>query len=488
MERKIWLKPVEGGKVNDLKGMSEKSGEKALLECLFLDTVEADLLKNNVVLTICAGPDGLNQMAVIENPAEHMADEYTVALPPQGINISLFPDEITEKLRMIIQDKQLQIHFASAFEEKTRRISAGEGAEYQLVRLLGRFEDDDLKGELCAIEVKSADGQAASAEEFAVKLAVEAKLERCVSPWFEAMRIKTSGFQPALTDKKLRKYVDKKIMQPPSLQLFELVRAYIALSAYAFERTAVHKLRVEARKMMSLIEAFDMVFGDKATQYIVYLQRLLDDTDEARRADLLDEEVSLIFALNPRMDFTALQQRLADKRASFRESIKEAYTRGDYSADLIALWIDVHVKAYAATADEDATIAAAVAKVKEWITELNTFKKSGMSDPDTVHTYRVLLRKVRYALENMEMMIPRRAFKAAESLKRIQEEFGILCDVNQHMEMLHGLASECGDMELAYHCGICAGIFSGCQQEIHREAIDVWKEYRGDIRSLEDAL
>lgn len=487
MERKIWLKPADGGKTNELKGLSEKNGEAALLECLFLDTADADLLKNNIVMAICAGPDGLTQMAVLESPADRAADEYTIALPPQGLNISLFPDEVSEKLRTAIQDKQLQIHFASAFEEKNRRIS-GEGEEFQLVRLLGRFEDDDLKGELCAIELKSADGMAASAEAFVEKFAVEAKLERCASPWFEAMRIKTSGFQPAITEKRLKRYVDTRIMQPPSLQLFELVRAYIALNAYAFERTAVHKLRVEARKMMSLIDAFETLFGQKAAQYIACLQKLLDDTDEAHRADLLDEEVSMIFALNPRLDFSALQQRLAEKCAAFKESIKSIYTRGEYSADLITLWIDVHTKAHAAPADEEKDIAAAVAKVKGWITELSAFKKSGMSNPDTVHEYRVLLRKVRYALENMEMMIPRRAFKAAEGLKKVQDEFGMLCDVNQHMEMLHSLAAESGDAELAYHCGICAGIFSGCQQEIHREAIDVWKDYRGDIRSLEDVL
>ena len=488
MERKIWLKPADGVKANVLKGLSEKSGESALLECLFLDTAAADLLKNNIVMAICAGPDGLTQMAVVESPVDRSADEYTVALPPQGLNISLFPDEISEKLRAVIADKQLQIHFATAFEEKIRRISAGEGEEYQLVRLLGRFEDDDLKGELCAIELKSVDGKVAPAEAFAEKLAAEAKLERCASPWFEAMRIKTSGYQPTITEKRLKKYVDMRIMQPPSLQLFELVRAYIALSAYAYERTAVHKLRVEARKMMSLIEAFEMLFGEKATQYIACLQKLLDDTDQAHRADLLDEEVGMIFTLNPRLDFSALQQRLAEKRAVLKESIKSAFTRGEYSADLIALWIDVHTKAHAAPADEEKDIAAAVAKVKGWISELGAFKKSGMSNPDTVHEYRILLRKVRYALENMEMMIPRRAFKAAEGLKKVQDEFGMLCDVNQHMEMLHSLAAESGDAELAYHCGICAGIFSGCQQEIHRETIDVWKDYRGDIRSLEDAL
>jgi len=91
MKQKIWLKPVEGSKANSLKSMSEKGGEPALLECLFLDTADADLLHSNIVLAVCAGPDGLSQMAVSENPVDHTADEYTVALPPQGLNISLFP-------------------------------------------------------------------------------------------------------------------------------------------------------------------------------------------------------------------------------------------------------------------------------------------------------------------------------------------------------------------------------------------------------------
>jgi len=302
------------------------------------------------------------------------------------------------------------------------------------------------------------------------------------------MRIKASGFQPTIAEKKLKKYVELKIMQPPALQLFGLARAYIALNAYAFERTAIHKLRVEARRMMALVEAFEAFFGDNAVPYIEYLQKLLDDTDEARHADLLDEEVGLIFALNPRLDFSALQQKLTDKRAAFSESIKTAYQKGEYAQGLIDMWIDIHTRELAAPEDEDASIAQAVEKVKQWTTELNAFKKSGMHDPDKIHEYRVLLRKVRYALENMELMVPKRALKVTGGLKKLQDELGMLCDVNQHMELLHSLAAEAGDVELAYHCGICAGIFSSCQQDIHREAVGVWKNYRGDIRSLEDAL
>jgi|GEM_PF-6004222 CHAD domain. len=488
MERKIWLKPAEGAKIGAIKSVSEKSGEASLLECLFLDTADTDLLSSSMVLMISAGPEGLKQTVAVENQTDGTSEEYACELPLEGVDLSLFPKEVYQKLQAVLQGKRLQVHFASAFEEKTRLVAAGEGERYVMERLLGRFEDDDLKGELYAIELKSADGQDAPPPEYAAKLAAEAKLERCASPWFEAMRIKTSGFQPAITEKKLKKYVDARIMQPLSLRLFELVKAYIALNSYSFERTAIHRLRVEARKMMSVIEAFAFVYGEKADGHTSWLQKLLDDTDEAHRADLLDEEVGMIFALNPKLDFSALQQRLTEKRTRLKEQIKSAYEKGAYSPGLISLWTDTHEKTHTASSSEENDVTAAVARVREWIVQLNTFKKSGMSDPDTVCAYRVLLRKVRYALDNMEELIPRRASKAAAGLKKIQDEFGMLSDVNQHMGMLHELAAESGDAEFAYYCGICSGIFSGCRQEIHREALDVWKGYRSDIRSLEDAL
>ena len=202
----------------------------------------------------------------------------------------------------------------------------------------------------------------------------------------------------------------------------------------------------------------------------------------------MDEEVGLIFALNPRQDFSALQQRLIEKRTDFKERLRRAYAVGEYSPGLVALWTDVHAKARVVPADEDKDIADAVQRVKEWITQLNTYKKSSLSDPGRIREYRVLLRKVRYALDSMGAMIPKRAVKAASGLKKVQDEFGMLCDVSQHIEMLHHMAAESGDAEFAYYCGVCAGIFSGCQQEIHREALGVWKDYRSDIRSLEDAL
>ncbi len=488
MESKIWLKPAEGAKLDKLKAMSEKSGDAVLLECLFLDTADADLLSNNIVLVLCAGPNGLSQMAVLEDPADCAAREAVSALPQNGFEPSQFPQEISQKISAVMQDKRLQLQFAAAFEQKTRLVSEGEGAQYQLVHMLGRFEDDDLKGELRALELKSMGKPAQPLDVYAARLAREASLERCGSPWFEALRVKASGFQPVNPEKKLKKYADMGAMQPPAAQLFALMKAYIALSAYSFERTAVHKLRVEARKMMATVDAYEAYFGDKTARYLEDLQRLIDDTDEARHADLLDEEVGLIYALNPQIDFSSLQQKLTEKRAAFRDSIREAYMQGKFSDGIVAMWTDIHVKAAAEASGDNRSTQEALEKVKAWIAELNTFKKSGMSDPEKVHAYRVLVRKVRYALENMDAMIPRRALKAAEGLKKIQDELGMLCDVSQHMTLLHSLAAESGDADFAYRCGVCAGIFSGCQQEIYREAVEVWKDYRGDIRMLEELL
>jgi CHAD domain-containing protein len=487
MERKIWLKPVEGGKANGLKNISERSGTSTLLECLFLDTADADLLNNNIVLAVCSSPDGLKQVAAIENEVDCTVNEYEAALPPEGLTLSLFPAEATEKLNALTEDKRLLIHFSSVFEQKIRVMNAGDAESCQLIRMLGRFENDDLKGELCAIELKGAEGTNHPTQECIAKISAEAKLERCGSPWLEAMRVKASGFLPADAGKELEKHMDARIIQPLMLQLNALVRAYIALSACAFERTAVHKLRIEARKMLSLTEAYEALLPENA-RYTAFLAKLLYDTDEARHTDVLEEEAGYIFALNPQLDFSALQQRLSEKRVMLKEDIKAAFARGEYSAGLIELWIGIHAKAIPAPADEAADIAAAVEKVKGWINELSAYKKSELGDPNRVQACRALLRKVRYALENMETMIPRRVYKAADGLKKIQGELGMLCDANQHMKMLNKLAEESGDTEFAYLCGVCAGIFSECRQDLQRKAIDIWKDCRSDIRSLEDAL
>ena len=232
MERKIWLKPIEGGKPGYLKEISEKDGEAALLECLFLDTADAGPAEKRYRaddLRWSGRPEAggrarKNRLTALRRntmrrcrPGDWILRCFRRRWPK-----SCAPPSGTSSCTSI---------FASAFEEKTRLIVAGEGKQYLMARLLGHFEDDDLKGELCAIELKAEGESAASKEGFAAKLAIEAKLERSVSPWFEAMRIKTSGFQPVITEKKLKKYVDTRIMQPPALRLFELVKAYIALNS-----------------------------------------------------------------------------------------------------------------------------------------------------------------------------------------------------------------------------------------------------------------
>lgn len=485
MEQKTWLKPAEGGKIfksDFFKSLAEKEEETVLIECLYLDTAETALLENGMALMLCSGPDGISQMALMEND-DATVSEYAAPLPLAGLDIALFPEDAAEKLRAVIQDKPLLIHLVSMFEEKTRRISAENGGQYVLAQIRGYFEDDDLK-ELCTLELRSAQSDT---DEYAQTLMAQAGLERCAPPWFEIMRVKTTGFHPAAKKNKLKKYAGTKIAQLLSFRIFELLRAYIALSTGAFERLAVHKLRIEARKMMSVMEAFEALLGEKAAGHIAFLNTLLDDTDEVRRIDLLEDELDMMHALNPNMDIAEMRQKMTADRAGLIGQIKTACQSGVYAAGLIGLWTDVHRWGKQAT-DEEAGVASALAHIKEWTATINAYKKSDLSDPENIQAYRVLLRKIRYALDNMEEMVPGRANKASAGLKKIQDEFGMLHDIDQHMETLHRMAVASSDMEFAYNCGVCYGVFSGCLQDIRKDTLGTWKDYRQDLKALEEAL
>lgn len=479
MEKKMWFKPTQGSgifKSDVVKNNLRKSEEAALVECLYLDTADMALMKNDAVLMIVDRGGDLKQMAVFLD--ESMAGEYFAALPDSGVDLTVFPQNVYQKLCGILNDAPLQIQFVSAFEEK-KRILASEN-DCLLVRMLSHYDDGKEQCELCALSVQ---GTQAGEDAFqTLKLVGDGALTPCAPPYIEAMRLRSIGCNPSASEKRIKKAVAPASAYLLGIRLFELVRAYVALDTAHIEKKSILKLRVESRKLATLIEAFEDAFGEKTASYIAFLNKLIDDTDKLRAIDLIAEEIDTISLMHRDFDFTPLENKLVESRSA----LCAQYEKGSDANGLAALWVHLHKKMHEGLSNEE--IIKATERIKEWAVELNVYKKTDFNDIDNSHAYRKTLRKLRYALESLSQVAVKRLKKAIKSCKRLQDEFGMAGDMVSHIKTLQRIASEEPNAPLALLCGVCCGVFAESLSEIQYEAVVAWKNCRNDLKALEDTL
>lgn len=491
MERKIWLKPAdeENGQAAINNGYF-KNGQSdisaSVVECLYLDTPEMIFLKNNIALIICSGTDGVYQMAVFGNASKNLEPEYKVLFGSDAFDFSLFPEAVSEKLKSIKAGEPLTVRLALSFELKTRGLKPKNGGNLLLVKTAGSFENEEIKGELSALAIKGADGDPAYFAENVDIIINETKLIRCPSPWIEAIRIKTSGFQPsALSEKKQKKYYSSGLMRIFTVRVFEFIKAYDNAETKKFDKDTIHVLRVETRKLLSLLEAFEETFEDQTAKYISFLKTILVDTDIVRSVDILEEELDIITASQPRIDFTALQQKLNEEREEAAEKLISNCKSGSYSERIIELWTCIQRRKvyWESVHDEKKEYDKAIIKINGWVKKIGGLKKSGFDDPEMAHDFRVNIKKVRYTVENMDG-IPKKLERITSGLKKLQDATGAVCDMNMDISILQRIASS--EPAASYQCGFCVGVLSAGLQESRKEAYSLWKNNRGKYTAIEE--
>lgn len=491
MENKIWLKPAEArNKDNMFKGSSFKAEKgdvkESLLECLYLDTDELDILKNNAVLFICSDPEGVYQKAVFGNGGIE-PEEYSAEMAADNIDLSSFCESVPQKLKEIIGGKSLHIHLASLFELKSFILKQKDGNKLKFIEASGNFEDNGVIGELCAIELSGMESNLANVAEYADIIINETKNVRCPSPWVEAMRIAASGFQPYLKEKTIKKHFSSKQAQIFSVRLFELIKAYIKAGNKGFDKNSLHGLRVETRKLLTLIEALWETMGDKASEYIKLMESMLDDTDIIRNLDVMEEELDIIVSAFPRCDLADIQQLLTEKRAGLTEQLVSAYKSARYASIITSIWAGIHRRhvIWESAEEKGKEVEVALLNIKKWIEKMRTFKKSSMYYAGAVHDYRIAAKKARYTIESIADMLPKRLNKAASKFEKLQESFGAVYDIYQYLKILQEIA-ETSDKKTAYRCGIINGMLSMKLKESMKEAYDLRKEYRSVTEDFAD--
>ncbi len=486
MEKKTWYKPAQGSgiiKSGDLKNILKKSEDPSLVECLYLDTADMSLIENGAVLMIADDGKELKQMAVFAD--EGAEGEYVTQLPDSGVDLTLFPENVYEKFCSLLNGSPLQIRFVSSFELKKRVLTMDGIPVCHVVRLLSHYEEGGERRELCMLSVQSME-ESSSEAPTAEQMAALGDLTPCAPPYIEAMRLCASECNPAVDEKRIKKAAAIATARLFGIRLFDLIRAYVGLGTAHFDKTSILKLRVAARKLTALIEAFVGVFGEKAASCKAFLNRLIDDTDAIRAIDLLIDEMDTVASMHHDFDFAPLDGLLNKTRETLCHELLQAYEDGGYADELAAFWVQTHKKMHEGLLNED--IIKATEKIREWTVELNVYKKAEMAAIENMHAYRKTIRHLRYALEGLSEITVKRLSKAIKSCKKLQDEFGMAADMSSHIKTLQKLSEEEGSAQLALLCGVCCGVFAESLPDMLSEAVGVWKDCRNDIKALEDTL
>lgn len=486
MEMKMWYKPAQGSgfiKSGDLKNILKKSEDPSLLDCLYLDTADMALIKNDAVLMIADDGKELKQIAVFEGDgAEH---EYATPLPDGGVDLTLFPKNVYEKLCSLLNGSPLLIRFVSSFEQKKRVLTLDGIPACHVVRLLSHYEEGGEPRELCALSVQGME-QGSSEIPTTEQLAALGGLTPCAPPYIEGMRLRAVGCNPAVDEKRIKKAAATATARLFGARVFELARAYVELGIAHFDKKSILKLRVSARRLTALIDAFAGIFGEKADAYKAFLNSLIDDTDAVRAVDLLIDEIDTVALMYHDFNFAPLNEFLNKTRETLCSKLLQAYEEGSCADELAVFWVQIHKNMHEELLNED--IIKTTEKIREWTVELNLYKKADMAAIDNLHAYRKTIRRLRYALEGLSEVTVKRLSKTIKSCQKLQDEYGMTADMSSNLRTLQKLSEEENSAQLALLCGVCCGVFAESLPDMLSEAVSVWKDCRNDIKMLEDTL
>ena len=496
MEQKIWLKPCNGGdkqkasKNEAFKALAKDQAISSVLDCVYLDTEEMQLLKNDIVLFIQPGVDGLYQTFIRENKDMGYESYESVLIQGDTLETVLFSEDTDIKIKNILAQTPLLIQGVITFELLAQPVGYGQAKSADTKKIVTRFEDEEMQGELYTLEISNMEAEDTDFSVFLKRFMLDAKMLRCTSPFIEAMRIKASGFEPVVSDKKYKKYAQgTELGRIFSIRFSEFFNTLAACIKKGFNKELIHRLRVEIRKSLSLLQAFHSSFGEDMRLHTGNMENMLLMTENLRKIDVLLENIFTMMEEYPATDINSLYEKLLQKREKEANTVIDHFKKGTHTHALLGIWslIGQMKEQWKDKDTHNKHLTDARIYLKSLAAGLCELKKSGFNDPETIHDVRISIKCIRYVLDMMDD-IPKAAREGIASLKKLQSAFGMICDNKENLQKLYDTAFEGSDKALAYHCGLTAGILNCRYRDLNKEVYAVWKEYRPSIEKMGDAL
>lgn len=399
----------------------------------------------------------------------HQRAEWTITLSEPIADVYSFKDTpVGPALAEAAGGDDLIVLFATCFERRKVDIRTPDGSIVELAADRGEISAGDATAPILEIELELKDGNEGTLLQLGADLARELSLSpEWRSKYFRALEL--CGF----ADDKLPEYAYPSLddTEAAGAALVKLLISSIQCLLVAQDRfirlpgdqETLHQTRVHLRRLRSLL-AFGKDLLPEET-YAEYKAMLLGLTEKLEPLKEIDAAVTVwqeIIAAGE-VDFSirpVLGNNLAEKRADFAGRINQELNKGQITPRLLDMWAWFANNAMADAGDTGRVLLGDFARgrLQKWLDQLlQASKDLDPQDPEKVHALRIHVKKIRYVLEALTSLWPKKAPKIIEHLKELQDSLGYLHDAHGNNRIIQGLLRAQSSRLLYRDAGILTG-------------------------------
>jgi inorganic triphosphatase YgiF len=426
----------------------------------------------------------------------HQRAEWTVPLSEPRATIEAFMDTpIGPALADAVGEEELTAMFATRFERQMINVHTPDGSIIELAADRGEISAGDGQSPILEIELELKSGCIGSLLQIGAALAEEFPLlPEWRSKYFRALQL------AGLADNQEAPFPAKPVIEGGENAGFELAKLLIfsiqgvlvtqdRFLQLSDDPQSIHQMQIYLRRLRSLLsfsepfmpEDIYISFQESLKHWVGMLGplRQIDVAAEIWHEIVSSERVS--FSASP-----VLGDKLAEKRIHLVAQIHKELDNGQATPQLLAMWSWFATNELLPRADaaEEAEMMVQPAledfareRLAKW---LDCMTKAGkdteIQDDDMINMLRVRGKKVRYVLEALALIWPKKTAKMIERLKNLQDSLDYLHDKHADDRLFQELLRSQASRLLYRDMGIFAGWQAHKALSVQKKIKKQWKQ------------
>lgn len=244
--------------------------------------------------------------------------------------------------------------------------------------------------------------------------------------------------------------------------IHEIMDAQENLLVHMEDPECNHQIRVKIRRLRAILSFSMPLFNEKEyRQRQEQLGKMGLEFSKLREADVLLEEIekmtkTSVIAID---DFSLLKNELNKKRKEELQRIHAFLLGNELMVTLVELWAWLLEDPWTDTE----LLNLSIKKYSEQQLELwqkrikKNIKKINMTQKEEIHKIRIRSKKLRYAMEELGLILDKDPKKSVKKFEKLQEDLGYFHDLYINKDLLEKLVLENDSQKLCLEAGIIIG-------------------------------
>lgn len=235
-----------------------------------------------------------------------------------------------------------------------------------------------------------------------------------------------------------------------------------------------HQFRVKIRQIRSLISFIKPLLNQEDYGKVQDdLRNLANRFGYLREIDVLEEEWNTLIESRSDTfsDSTAFLSALKKERSNQQSQLQAQFGNSASSSVFNNLWVRLIEFPWENDSKKQILYAEFItARFKKWLSKARKeLKKMEANDPKAIHSLRIRLKKLRYALTILEPALNKNNNRLVLNLKKLQDKLGIICDAQRDRIILKDLRLKYRKTSFHYESGVLEGYLISRAEQITKE-------------------